>query len=350
MEIVHDRGQLDRYIDTAMQVSGDNPVLIDQYLRDATEVDVDALADGEEVYIAGIMEHIEEAGIHSGDSACSLPPYSLAAGDHRGDPPPGPAAGRGARRGRPDERAVRGPERRHLHPRGQSPRQPNGALRRQGDRRADRQDRRPRDGRGKLTEFVLEPANDGHVAVKESVFPFVRFPGVDVMLGPEMRSTGEVMGLDTDFSRAFLKSQLGAGTSLPQSGTAFISVKDRDKEAMVPLAKRLLDLGFSVIATHGTAAHLKAEGLAVADINKVREGRPHIVDAMKSGDVQLVLNTTEGSKAIADSFELRRTALTHQIPYYTTVSGAEAAVEAIATLQAGQLEVTSLQSYFMSSF
>jgi carbamoyl-phosphate synthase large subunit len=201
-----------------------------------------------------------------------------------------------------------------------------------------------------LSEFDLERSRTGHIAVKETVFPFARFPGVDIILGPEMRSTGEVMGIDTDFARAFLKAQIGVGTNLPETGMAFISVKDEDKEAMVELGRELLDMGFSLIATGGTARHLESKGLPVEPIKKVREGRPHIVDAMKSDRIQLVFNTTEDAKAIADSFELRRTALIAAIPYYTTVAGARAAVQAIAALKAGQLEVAPLQSYFKGSF
>ncbi|MFQ5468387.1 MAG: carbamoyl phosphate synthase large subunit, partial [Kiloniellaceae bacterium] len=202
----------------------------------------------------------------------------------------------------------------------------------------------------KLAQFDLRAARHGHVAVKETVFPFARFPGIDVMLGPEMRSTGEVMGLDPDFARAFLKAQMGVGPSLPRGGAAFISVKDGDKAAAVPIGRRLIELGFALVATGGTARHLSAQGLSVAPIFKVREGRPHVVDAMKSDQIQLVINTTEDAKAIADSFELRRTALINGIPYFTTMAGAKAAVQAIAALEAGQLEVAPLQAYFKSSF
>jgi carbamoyl-phosphate synthase large subunit len=186
----------------------------------------------------------------------------------------------------------------------------------------------------------------GHVAVKEAVFPFARFPGVDLILGPEMKSTGEVMGLDADFGRAFAKSQLASGTRLPLEGCVFVSVRDRDKEVIIGPCRRLVEMGFSLIATRGTAATLAAAGLPVRRVNKVRDGRPHIVDDMLNGDVQLVFNTTEGAQAIADSFSLRRTALTHAIPYYTTVAGARAAVQAIAALRAESLEVAPLQSYF----
>ena len=193
-------------------------------------------------------------------------------------------------------------------------------------------------------------ATRDHVAVKESVFPYARFPGVDIILGPEMKSTGEVMGLDRDFARAFAKSQLGAGVQLPQNGKVFISVKDRDTPAMIDLGRRLCDMGFSLCATAGTARTLTEAGLDVEMVQKVHEGRPHIVDAMISGDIQLVFNTTEGAKALSDSFTLRRTALIDKIPYYTTVAGCRAVVEAIAGLRTGSLEVAPLQSYFKTSF
>ena len=202
-----------------------------------------------------------------------------------------------------------------------------------------------------LASFNLAPAATlGHVAVKEAVFPFDRFPGVDTILGPEMKSTGEVMGIDTDFERAFAKSQLGSGNALPTEGAVFVSVRDRDKPAMVDLARRLTALGFHVVATRGTAGLLTGAGIAVAVINKVLEGRPHIVDAMKNGDIQLVFNTTEGTQAIADSYLLRRMALTARIPYYTTVAGARAMVGAIEAVSSGGLEVAPLQSYFSGRY
>jgi carbamoyl-phosphate synthase large subunit len=200
----------------------------------------------------------------------------------------------------------------------------------------------------KLSAFPLamKPAGK-HVAIKEAVFPFARFPGVDVVLGPEMKSTGEVMGLDRDFGRAFAKSQLAGGVDLPTAGRVFISVKDHDKEAFARIARDIARLGFRIVATRGTASHLQAQGIDVQVVNKVREGQPHIVDAMINGEIQLVFNTTEGAQAIADSFSLRRTALVHHIPYYTTTAGARAAVQAICALQNGSLDVAPLQSYFM---
>jgi len=350
MEIVYDGEQLDRYIGSAVKVSGRNPVLIDNYLRDATEVDVDAVADGAEVFVAGIMEHIEEAGIHSGDSACSLPPHSLSQEtiDEIGRQTRMLAGALKVVGLMNVQFAVQNGEIYILEVNPRASRTVPFVAKATGVPIA-KVAARVMAG-AKLSEFKLDRARGEHVAVKEAVFPFARFPGVDVVLGPEMKSTGEVMGLDADFARAFLKSQIGAGTSLPQGGTVFISVKDSDKPATEALARALLDLGFSIIATGGTARHLADRGLEVTPIFKVREGRPHIVDAMKSDQVQLVFNTTEGAKAIADSYELRRTALVHRIPYYTTIAGAEAAVQGITALRSGQLEVAPLQSYFKGSF
>jgi carbamoyl-phosphate synthase large subunit len=203
----------------------------------------------------------------------------------------------------------------------------------------------------KLTEFTLDDdAVNRHVAVKEAVFPFNRFPGVDVLLGPEMKSTGEVMGLDTSFERAFLKSQLGAGVKLPTQGTAFISVREGDKAGVVGIARRLSELGFALLATRGTAAKLKEAGISAQVVNKVLEGRPHCVDAIKSGEIQLVINTSGGGQSVSDSFDIRRSALTMGVPHYTTLAGARAAVGAIAALRAQTLDVAPLQSYSHASF
>ena len=351
MEIVHDEAALKRYIKTAVSVSGQNPVLIDRYLRDAIEVDVDALADGDQVHIAGIMEHIEEAGIHSGDSACSLPPYSLslAVVDEIGRQTEALAHALGVIGLMNVQYAVKGTTVYIIEVNPRASRTVPFVAKATGVPIAKLAARIM--AGEKLVDLKLSAEAVGaHVAVKESVFPFTRFPGVDVMLGPEMRSTGEVMGLDSDFGRAFAKAQLGAGVDLPTEGTAFISVKDGDKASMIKLANMLIEFGFVVIATGGTAEFMKAAGLAVERINKVLEGSPHIVDAMLEGKVQLVFNTTEGAKAIEDSFSLRRTTLTNGIPYYTTVAGARAAVQAIKALKHGSLEVAPLQSYFMGSF
>jgi carbamoyl-phosphate synthase large subunit len=203
----------------------------------------------------------------------------------------------------------------------------------------------------KLREFKLDDDSIApHVAVKEAVFPFNRFPNVDTILGPEMKSTGEVMGLDVSFERAFAKAQLGAGVKLPESGTAFLSVRDGDKAAATGVARRLIDSGFAIMATRGTAAHLRAAGLPVAVVNKVLEGRPHCVDAIKSGEIQLVINTAAGAQSVTDSFDIRRSALTQGVPHYTTIAGARAAAHAIAALKSGTLEVAPLQAYFRGSF
>ena len=350
MEIVHSPERLERYIETAVKVSGKNPVLIDSYLREAVEVDVDAVADGENVFIAGVMEHIEEAGIHSGDSACSLPPYSLPAHlvEEIGRQTEQLARALGVVGLMNVQFAVRGEEIYILEVNPRASRTVPFVAKATGLPIA-KIAARVMAGE-KLGDFELKKNGGKHVAVKEAVFPFARFPGVDVMLGPEMRSTGEVMGLDSDFARAFLKAQLGAGVTLPQSGTVFISVKDDDKAAMAPVARAIADLGFKILATGGTAKFLSDQGLNVELIKKVREGRPHIVDAMKSGQVQLVFNTTEDAKAIADSFELRRTALTNSVPYSTTVAGARAAVKAIEALKSDDLAVAPLQSYFSGSY
>ncbi|MEM7169707.1 MAG: carbamoyl-phosphate synthase large subunit [Pseudomonadota bacterium] len=350
MEIVHDAAQLEHYIATAVKVSGRNPVLIDRYLRDAIEVDVDALSDGDEVYVAGIMEHIEEAGIHSGDSACSLPPHSLAA-DIVED-----ISNQANRLARAlnvvglmnIQFAVQNGTVYIIEVNPRASRTVPFVAKATGHPIA-KIAARVMAGE-KLANFELKPQKSDHIAIKEAVFPFARFPGVDVMLGPEMRSTGEVMGLDHSFDRAFLKAQIACNAPLPETGTIFLSVKDSDKSPMTPIAKELIGLGYDIMATGGTAKYLQDQGLEVTPIKKVREGRPHIVDAIISGQVQLVFNTTEGVKAIADSFELRRSALNSSVPYYTTVAGAAAAVEAIKAMKKGDLEVLPLQSYFNSGF
>jgi carbamoyl-phosphate synthase large subunit len=354
MEIVHDEASLVTYMTEAVKVSGDSPVLIDSYLQDAIEVDVDALADGEDVYVAGIMEHIEEAGVHSGDSACALPPHSLSDAiiDDIRSQTATLAHGLNVVGLMNVQVAVKDGDVYIFEVNPRASRTVPFVAKATGVPIAKIAARIM--AGEKLADFGLGadavPRVLGHVAVKEAVFPFARFPGVDIILGPEMKSTGEVMGLDSDFSRAFAKSQLGSGYLLPLSGTVFISVKDRDKAAMVEPGRRLLEMGFRIMATRGTAAYLKAHGLEVSVINKVLEGRPHIVDALKSGAVDLVFNTTEGAQALADSFSLRRTALVNHISYCTTVAGVCATVEAIATLRSGTLDVAPLQSYFSGPF
>ena len=351
MQIVYDREGTERYMRDAVKVSGANPVLVDSYLRDAIEVDVDALADeNQNVFVAGIMEHIEEAGIHSGDSACSLPPYSL----------PSKIIAEIERQTEAMAKAlqvvglmnvqyaVKDGEVYVLEVNPRASRTVPFVAKATGQPIAKYAARLMV---GELLKsLAIKKAKGKHVAVKEAVFPFARFPGVDVILGPEMRSTGEVMGLDSDFGRAFAKSQLGAGSKVPVDGVVFVSVKDPDKAAMVKPVKRLVELGFKVVATGGTADHLRRHGIEAQRVNKVLEGRPHIVDLMKDGKVQLVFNTVDGSAALTDSFTLRRTALMHKIAYYTTVAGAKASVEGIAALSGGPLDVAPLQSYFKTTF
>jgi carbamoyl-phosphate synthase large subunit len=349
MEIVDGLAQLDDYIQTAVQVSGESPVLIDQYLRDAIEVDVDAICDGEDVVVAGVLQHIEEAGVHSGDSACSIPPYSLSA------------------------EIIAEIERQTValaH-----------ALSVKGlmniqfavkDGLVYLIEVNPRASRtvpfvakaigapiAKIAARVMAgeklrdlPVIDRHIdyfAVKEAVFPFSRFPGVDPVLSPEMKSTGEVMGIDPDFTTAFAKSQLGAGTVLPTAGTVFVSVKDGDKAAIVPAIRALVDCGFAIVATGGTAEYLDRAGLPVERVNKVAQGRPHIVDRMLDGGIHLIFNTTEGWQSLKDSAPIRGSALSRKIPYFTTAPAALEAARAIAAGGTANLEVRPLQSYYSQS-
>jgi carbamoyl-phosphate synthase large subunit len=347
MEIVYDLPNLRRYMREAVIVSGSNPVLIDRYLNDAIEVDVDCIADGQTVYVAGVMEHIEEAGIHSGDSACSLPPYSLS--------PAVVAELRSETEAMAKalnvvglmnvQFAIQGENVYVLEVNPRASRTVPFVAKATGVPVA-KIGARVMAGEA-LASFGLDDTiMRSHVAVKEAVFPFARFSGVDVLLGPEMKSTGEVMGLDASFARAFAKAQLGAGVTLPRTGTVLLSVRDGDKAAIVSIARRFVDLGFAIMATRGTAAHLSDAGIAARAVNKVLEGRPHCVDAIRSGEVQLVINTASGAQTVADSFDIRRSALTHGVPHFTTIAGARAASHAIAALAAGSLEVAPLQSYF----
>ena len=349
MEIVDGPAQLDDYIQTAVQVSGDSPVLIDQYLRDAVEVDVDAICDGTDVVVAGVLQHIEEAGVHSGDSACSIPPYSLTAA------------------------VIAEIERQTVllaH-----------ALRVVGlmniqfavkDELVYLIEVNPRASRtvpfvakaigapiAKIAARVMAgekladlPAIDRHIdyfAVKEAVFPFNRFPGVDPVLSPEMKSTGEVMGIARDFTTAFGKAELGAGTVLPTAGAVFVSVKDTDKTVILAGVRALADKGFTIVATGGTADHLIAAGVPVERVNKVAQGRPHIVDRIKDGGIDLIFNTTEGWQSLKDSKPIRQAALAQRIPYFTTASASVEAAKAIAASAKVSLEVRPLQSYYSQS-
>ncbi len=350
MKIVHSVDQLRGFIAEAVRVSGKNPVLVDSYLQEAIEVDVDAVADAEGVHVAGIMEHIEEAGIHSGDSACSLPPYSLPKKilDEIERQTIELAKGLGVVGLMNVQYAVKDGRVYVLEVNPRASRTVPFVAKATGVAIA-KIAARIMAGES-LASFKLKKRKLDHVAVKEAVFPFARFPGSDTLLGPEMKSTGEVMGIDADFGHAFAKAQMGASQKLPTTGTVFVSVRDADKKGIVGPARKLASLGFRIMATGGTAAFLQKSGLEVTLVNKVLEGRPHIVDAMKSGQVHLVFNTTEGAQAVSDSFSLRHAALMGGIAYYTTVSGARAAAEAIAALRSGSLEVAPLQAYFKGAF
>ncbi|MBI4240464.1 MAG: carbamoyl-phosphate synthase large subunit, partial [Candidatus Rokubacteria bacterium] len=350
MEIVWDETDLSRYMSEAVRVSPEHPILVDKFLEDSLEVDADAIADPERVVIGGIMEHIEKAGIHSGDSACALPPYTLG-----------------------DDQVER------LKTHTQALAKELGVIGLINVQFAIKNETiyvlevNPRASRtipfvskaigvplAKLaTKLMLGKAlaelgftaerEITHIAVKEAVFPFVKFPGVDVVLGPEMKSTGEVMGMDQDFRKAYVKSQLAAGSPLPTTGKVFISVKNRDKRAAVPIARRLAEMGFALVATQGTAKVLARHGMAVDVIHKVAEGwRPNIVDLMKRGEIALVFNTPEDGRARKDSYLIRRTAVMQNIPYYTTVDGTQAATAGIEMLLKGELTVRSLQEYHAS--
>jgi carbamoyl-phosphate synthase large subunit len=346
MRIVHSPAEVAQFMAEAGKLARLGPILIDRYLQDAIEVDVDVVADGERVFVAGVMEHIEEAGIHSGDSACSLPPYSLpedvlAEIRHQAEVLARALEVRGLMN---VQMAIKDGEVFILEVNPRASRTVPFVAKAIG-RPIAKIAARVMAGET-LDGFDLRERPPAHVAVKEAVFPFARFPGVDLLLGPEMKSTGEVMGLDRDFGAAFAKSQLAAGNQLPEHGTVFISVRDRDKPAMVALGRVLLERGYQLIATRGTAEHLRAAGLAVEDVNKVFEGRPHVVDRIKDGRIVMVLNTTEGQRAIRDSYTLRRAALVYKVPYYTTVAGARAVVQALVTLAERELAVAPLQSYY----
>jgi carbamoyl-phosphate synthase large subunit len=348
MEIVETPAHLDTYIREAVIVSGDAPVLIDRYLRDAIEVDVDAVADGETVYVAGVLQHIEEAGVHSGDSACSLPPYSLSddiiAEIERQTAMLAKALNvKGLMN---IQFAVKDGEIYLIEVNPRASRTVPFTAKATGIQVAKIASRVM--AGEKLSSFDLSPRATGtHIAVKEAVFPFARFPGVDPVLGPEMKSTGEVMGIDSDFATAFAKAQLGGGTRLPQSGNVFISVKDSDKTLILDAARDLVGLGFTLVATDGTARALAAAGLPVTQVNKVAEGRPHIVDRIKDGDIALIFNTTEGVQSLKDSASIRASALYGRVPYFTTAAASIASVAAIAALRRRPLEVKPLQAYHL---
>jgi carbamoyl-phosphate synthase large subunit len=347
MEIVYDSDSLRRYMDRAVRASPEHPVLIDRFLEDAIEVDVDCVSDGTDVVIGGIMEHIERAGVHSGDSACSLPPYSIDAEVQDDIRRQTIALARELKvvglmnvQFAVKDRVVYVLE---VNPRASRtvpfvskaigvPLAKVAALCMVGTTLAEQ---------GVRAETVPP-----HVNVKEAVFPFIKFPGVDTVLGPEMKSTGEVMGIDQTFGAAFAKAQMAAGNTLPTSGRAFLSVPAPAYDAVVPVAKRLASAGFRLLATHGTAAHLRSVGLTVEAINKVQQGSPHIVDAIRAGDVALVVNTPEGRESFEASFPIRRTALECRVPYFTTIAAAEAAARGIELMASGAFTVLPLQEHY----
>ncbi len=350
MEIVYDVERLRDYMKYAVDASPEHPVLVDKFLQNAIEVDVDALCDGTEVVIGGIMQHIEEAGIHSGDSACALPPFSLS------------------------QELIQEIRRQTI----ELALELNvvGLMNIQYAIKDDviyLLEVNPRASR--TVPFVSKATNrplaqiaarvmagetlkqlnvagdiiPKYMSVKEAVFPFVKFPGVDTLLGPEMKSTGEVMGLDADFGIAYAKAQLGAGVKLPREGRIFISVKDADKAEIVAPVKKLVEAGFEIVATGGTAAYLNDHGIAAQKINKVKEGRPHCVDAIKSREICLVFNTTHGAQSITDSYSIRRSVIMNDIAYFTTVSGIKAGTDGILAMQRETLDVKPLQEYYPQS-
>jgi carbamoyl-phosphate synthase, large subunit len=373
MQIIHNEGMLQSYLldtvpelvpedikqrypnDKTGQINtllGKNPLLFDSYLTNAIEVDVDALCDGENVFVSGIMEHIEEAGIHSGDSACSLPSRSFSKEmlDELERQTTALAKALNVGGLMNVQYAIKDGVIYVLEVNPRASRTVPFVAKTIG---APIAKIAARIMTGEKLDSAIsaygkkpDPRNLKHIAVKEAVFPFARFPGVDTLLGPEMRSTGEVIGLDTSFPLAFAKSQLGANVELPREGTVFVSVRDEDKERVLPAIKILTEIGFKVMATGGTQRFLAEQGIEAIKINKVLEGRPHIEDAIRNRQVQLVINTTDGNKAISDSKSLRRAALMQKVPYYTTMAGALAAAEAIKALKQGQLEVRPLQGYF----
>jgi len=346
MEIVDGPAQLEDYINTAVQVSGDSPVLVDQYLRDAIEVDVDAICDGDEVVVCGVLQHIEEAGVHSGDSACSIPPYNLSDDIIAEMERQTEALAFGLKvRGLMNiQFAVKDGEVYLIEVNPRASRTVPFVAKAIGVPIAKIASRVM--AGEKLKDLPPIDRHIDYIAVKEAVFPFSRFPGIDPVLSPEMKSTGEVMGIDQSFAIAFAKAQLGAGNILPDSGTIFISVKETDKKVIEPAARLADKLGFRLIATSGTADYLTDKGIKVEKVNKVAEGRPHIVDRIKDGDVNLIFNTTEGWQSLKDSKSIRAAALVSKIPIFTTATASNAAMRAIEALRDETLEVRALQSYY----
>jgi carbamoyl-phosphate synthase large subunit len=347
MQIVWDEQDLQGFMREAVRVSPEHPILVDKFLEDALEIDVDAIADGLRVVVGGVMEHVEKAGIHSGDSACALPPYSL--GDDQIESIKTQTRALATELGVIGllniQFAIKNEQVFVLEVNPRASRTVPFVSKAIGVPLAKLATRVMLGGMLSELGFAAE-REVRHIAIKEAVFPFIKFPGVDTVLGPEMRSTGEVMGIDRDFRKAYVKAQLAAGSPLPTSGKVFLSVKNRDKRALLPIAKRLSEMGFSLVATSGTAKLLARQGMTVEMIHKVADGyRPNVVDLMKRGEIALVFNTPEDGRARKDSSLIRRTAVTQYIPYYTTVDGAQAAVGGIEALLKGEITVQSLQEY-----
>ncbi|MDG1820642.1 MAG: carbamoyl-phosphate synthase large subunit [Methylophilaceae bacterium] len=342
MEIVHEKSQLERYMREAVKVSNDSPVLLDRFLNDALEIDVDAICDGEDVLIGGIMQHIEQAGVHSGDSACSLPPYSLSAAlqDELRTQTVQMAKALGVKGLMNVQFAIQGATVYVLEVNPRASRTVPFVSKACGLQLA-KIAARCMAGQTLKFQGVTAEVIPPYYSVKEAVFPFIKFPGVDTILGPEMKSTGEVMGVGRTFAEAFVKSQLGASVKLPQGGKAFISVRNEDHLNVLDIAQDLAKLGFELVATKGTARVLVENGLTVKPVNKVAEGRPHIVDMIKNDEIDFIVNVTEDKKAVADSYEIRHSALQNKVTYYTTIAGAKAACIGMAHMQ--ELQVESIQ-------
>ncbi|MEN9784491.1 MAG: carbamoyl-phosphate synthase, large subunit, partial [Pseudomonadota bacterium] len=347
MEIVHEQSELERYMREAIKVSNDSPVLLDRFLNDAIEVDVDAISDGSEVIIGGVMEHIEQAGVHSGDSACSLPPFSLSVELQEELRRQTVAMAKALKvNGLMNVQFAiqNGPEGDVVYVLEVNPRASRTVpfVSKATGLPLAKIAARCMAGRSLVDQGVTHEIVPPYYSVKEAVFPFIKFPGADTILGPEMKSTGEVMGVGETFAEAFVKSQLGSGERLPKSGKVFVSLRDADKERVLDIARVLTGMGFTLVATHGTAKALEAGGLAVTRVNKVAEGRPHIVDMIKNGEIVLIINTVEEKRsAIRDSYSIRRAALQQRVTLYTTLAGARAAANGMS--QARELQVYSVQ-------
>ena len=348
MRIVYDDQDLVQFVGEAVEAAPEHPILIDKFLEDSLEIDVDAVADAQSVVIGGVMEHIEKAGVHSGDAACALPPYSLDEGQVRALRAQTKALAKalGVVGLINVQFAIRNDAIYVLEVNPRASRTVPFVSKAIGVPLAKLATRAMLGHTVVDTIAPIEERELRHIAVKESVFPFIKFAGVDIVLGPEMKSTGEVMGLDRDFRKAYLKSQIAASSALPTSGKVFVSVKNRDKRALTTLARRLVEMGFSLVATAGTARVLERQGMTVEHVHKVLEGhRPNVVDLMKRGDIALVFNTPEDGRARKDSAAIRRAAVSLNIPYYLTVDGAQAAIAAIEALLKGEQHVLSLQEY-----